>query len=103
MSTQQVTVWFQLYIGEDKSGDVDKVELNSNEDIANFRTAVKAQCHPDLDHCAPNKLEVYPVDTTVPVSVESSTNPFDSGDAVPGNTTSKKPLVVWARPKVSTD
>ena len=103
MSTQQVTVWFQLYIGNDKSGRADKIRLSQGDDMADFRKAVKAECHPNLEGWAPNELAVYPVDTTVPVSVESSTNPFDSGDAVPGNTTSKKPLVVWARPKVSTD
>ena len=100
MSTQQVTVWFQLYIGKDKSGRADKIILSQGDDITDFCDKVKAKCPHQLDAWDANQLEVYPIGTTAP---------FDPVDALRGDQTISSyeetsydhPFVVVARPKVS--
>jgi hypothetical protein len=98
MANQGTTsVWFQLYIGQDKSGSPDLVVLSESESlIVHLRKAVKEEW-PELNETAAARLKVYPAGTSVPVS--EGTEPIDPGDNVPRNTSSRNPLIVIAPPR----
>jgi hypothetical protein len=64
METQQGTsVWIQLYVGGEKSGDVFIVKPVP-EDVHDLREAVKEKW-PELSYCASNDLTLFPPGTSV--------------------------------------
>jgi hypothetical protein len=93
--TQGTSVWFQLYIGQDKSGSPDLVVLSDSESlIVHLREAVKKECKPKLDYCASNDLTLFPPGTSV--ASPDAQEPIDPGENFPENTSSRNSLIVVA-------
>ena len=88
------SVWVQLHIkGEDEpSGDPIKIKP-APDDVADLKELLKTEkAKKTLEHCDALKLKVFPPGT----KSFSEDKAIDPGDAVPGGTTSKNPLIVVA-------
>lgn len=90
------SVWIQLYLGQEKSGDVFGISVPVNN-IDSLRKAVKEECKPKLDYCAASDLVVYAAGTDVPIP--EGTESLDPWDTVPTNSTGPMPLIVVAPQK----
>jgi hypothetical protein len=85
-------VWVQLYIGEDKCGDVFDID-HVPKNISALKKAVYDAMDKDLGHCNAARLVVYNRGTGVP---EGKEVPLRPGKAVPTGTTDENPLRVVA-------
>ena len=87
-------IWIKLYIGQSdpdpKVFDID----DSPRNISRMKKKIKEAGQNYLAHCDAFMLDVYPQKTYVPIS--NQVRPIDPGDAVPGETTSRDPLIVIA-------
>jgi hypothetical protein len=86
-------IWVQLYIGEDKSGDVFKMGARGNQDIDDLKKAVHQARGKSLGHCDAADLLVYKAGTQFPSKEEDKLRPSSS---VPKDTTDENPLRVVA-------
>jgi Crinkler effector protein N-terminal domain len=86
-------VWVQLYIGEDKGGDVFKMRVRANHDIDDLKKALAEECKDDLGSIHYSKLRVYKAGTEFPPKEEDRLRP---SLIVPTDTTDESPLRVLA-------
>ena len=87
-------IWIKLYIGQsDPSPRVFEID-DSPRNISRMKTKIKEAKPNDLANCDAFLLDVYPRGTSVPISKD--VQPIDPGDSVPGETTSRDPLIVIA-------
>jgi hypothetical protein len=91
------TVWVQLYIGQEKSGDDPFGVYDFSGNVDQLKVAVKEKCSNTLSHCDAASLKVYTPGTKVPI-LEGTTS-IDPGGEVPKGTNSKGPLIVVAPEK----
>ena len=88
-------IWIKLYIGQsDPIPTTLKVKPESGSDIDDFKKKIREAKPNDLANCDADRLDVYPQKTYVPIS--NQVQPIDPGDQVPGETTSRDPLIVIA-------
>jgi hypothetical protein len=90
------SVWVQLYYKGEKQpvGDADPIKIKPiPEDVSDLKEKVIEKAKTILGVQVYN-LKVYAPKTTVPIP--KGTESFDSGEEVPADTTSKKPLIVIA-------
>jgi hypothetical protein len=88
-----IIVWVQLYIGEDKSCDVFKMRVGANHDIDDLKKAVHQARGKSLGHCDAADLVVYKAGTEFPTKEEDKLRP---SLIVPTDTTDENPLRVLA-------
>jgi hypothetical protein len=79
-------VWFKL-----NDNDVDAVDLPKGTNVRKFRDEVKDKCTVSLQHCDAAMLHVF-----APGADPKTETALDPGDPVPGDTSSKNPLIVVA-------
>jgi hypothetical protein len=85
-----VSVWVQLLVGEERQGQsfcIKSIPRNVNA----LKNAVKDNCTVLLQHCATPMLHVF-----APGADPKTERALDPGDPVPGDTSSKNPLIVVA-------
>jgi hypothetical protein len=85
-----VGVWVQLLVGEEKQGDSFAIKLIP-ENVDALKTAVIEKLTVSLQHCDAAMLHVF-----APGADPKSEDALDPGDPVPGDTSSKNPLIVVA-------
>jgi hypothetical protein len=83
-------IWVQLLVGEEKQGQSFLIEPIP-EDVDALKNAVTEECTLLLHHCDPVMLNVF-----APGADPKTEDTLDLGDPVPGNTSSKSPLIVVA-------
>jgi hypothetical protein len=83
-------VWVQLVVGEEKQGRSFEIKPIP-EHVDALKNAIKEKCTVSLQHCDPVHLDVF-----APGIDPKTGDPLDPGDPVPGNTSSKNPLIVVA-------
>jgi hypothetical protein len=83
-------IWVQLLVGEEKQGQSLCIKPMP-EDVYELKKAVKEECTVLLHHCDPVMLDVF-----APGADPKTEDTLDPGDPVPGDTTSKNPLIVVA-------
>ena len=79
-------VWFKL-----NDNDVDAVDLPKGTNVRKFRDEVKEKRTVSLQHCDAAMLHVF-----APGADPKTETALDPGDPVPGDTSSKNPLIVVA-------
>jgi hypothetical protein len=89
-------VWVQLYIGEDKSGDVFDIDYVPNN-VSALKKAVHQANGNSLGHCDARQLDVYKAGTQFPSKEEDKLRP---GSIVPKDATDETPLRVLAPGKM---
>jgi hypothetical protein len=83
-------IWVQLLVGEEKQGQSFRLKPIP-EDVDALKNAVKDKCTVLLHHCDPVLLDVF-----APGADPKTEDTLDPGDPVPGDTSSKNPLIVVA-------
>jgi hypothetical protein len=90
-------VWVQLYIGEDKSGEVFSIQPVPKH-IDDLKKAVHQAMDTSLGHCNVAHLLVYKAGTQFPSKEEDKLRPSSS---VPKDTNDEKPVRVLAPANVN--
>lgn len=95
-TAEGVSVWVLLYVGDQPSKSSIEIEPIP-KNVGALVKALKEELQPDLSHCSAANIEVYQAGTLVMTRTPRTL--IDPGNTVPGDTTSKEPLIAFAPAK----
>ena len=68
-------LWYQLYIGQEKEGNLDRIMINNLMYLVDVREAIFNKYEATLRHITANKLYIYPPDTN-PAVISDETESY---------------------------